>query len=286
MNAAEYLAWVRPVAPRGASGAFFLSLPERLLAAAGPGHFLESSASSARGLSRLKLALVAEDEPGALAADARRRDAPGKAEAARELLRALPGDYDRPRAAAVLEALKRWGLRGSLMVSLDYDRVRDGFDKLSFYGYLPGPAALPELLGLFGEEGRAAELAPLAGASLAFFAADLAVGRPAALKLYNRRRLEGAAPDGPAAPAARALGELAPLRDLTRLTRVGSAAAPKDYLGFAAAVPAAALARLKLLGGPSGWLGALAPALAGQNARFVGFDGPDVEVYFDRGGWA
>ncbi|MDE2292270.1 MAG: hypothetical protein KGL53_09320, partial [Elusimicrobia bacterium] len=202
-------------------------------------------------------------------------------------LRALEaggGSYDGRAAAAVLAALERWGLRGSLMVSVDFDRPRGAFGKLSFYGYLPGPAALPALLAPFGLGGHEPALRPLAGPSLAFFGVDLAPGAQAALKLYNKTPFPDRGLDGPAARAAAALQEAAPLRDVTRLTRVGASAA-KSYLGFSRGAPLETLARLSLFGGAGGWLAAAARACPGQRARFVGFDGGALEVYFDRSGF-
>ena len=293
MNAAQYLSWARPLFKAskalGAAEAFFLALPERLLDAAGEGHFLESSVSSTRGLERVKLALITADEPRDLARAPRRRDAPAKARAVRALLASLeaasgPG-YDQPSAKAVLAALERWGLRGSLMLSLDFDRAAGGFDKLSLYGYLPGPPALGDLLSAFGLGPLATALGPLAGPSLAFFGVDLPPGAPAALKLYNKAALGEARLDGEARRAGSALAEAAPLRDVTVLTRVGSTAPPKSYLGFARAVPLPDLARLRLLGGPAGWLGDAARVLPGQCARFVGVGHGGCEVYFDRSGF-
>ncbi|MBI5597996.1 MAG: hypothetical protein HY928_18090 [Elusimicrobia bacterium] len=294
MNAAEYLAFARPLlspparaSARGPGGpeAFFLSLPESLLDAAGAGHFLESAASSTRGLERVKLALVLADGPADLVRDARRRDAPGAAAAVRALARTLGAGYDQRVLAGVLDCLGRWELRGSLMLSLDFDRARGAFDKLSLYGYLPGPPALAALLGPFGLGGREAELRPLAGPTLAFFGVDLPPGGAAVLKFYNKTPLPDRALSGPAAEALGPLGEVAPLRDVTRLTRVGAAGAIKSYLGFARGAPLKDLARLRLFGGAQGWLGEAARAAAGARARFVGFDGGAVEVYFDRSGF-
>ena len=285
MNAAEYLAWARPLLGSGYAERIFLNLPGELSTAGGAGHFLESSAASDAGLSRLKLALILEDSPAALALDAVRRDAPGKVQAATSLLSTIKGEYDRRPAAAVLDCLKRWALRGSLMLSVDFERERGAFGKLSFYGYLPGPERLGELLAAFGRGGLEPALRPLAGATLAFFGVDLAPGAPAALKLYNKTAYPDRALEGPAAAAAQSLLEAGPLRDVTRLTRVGSDAGPKAYLGFARGVPLETLSRLPCMGGSGGWLGEAARAAPGQRARFVGFDHGAVEVYFDRSGF-
>lgn len=294
MNAAEYLSFARPLLAMptrasarrpGSPEAFFLSLPGSLMAAAGDGHFLESSASSARGLERVKLALILEGGPEELRRDARRRDAPGKAGAARSLARALGDGYDQQALCAVLDCLERWELRGSLMLSLDFDRTRGAFDKLSLYGYLPGPSALAALLRPFGQEGLEAALYPLAGPTLAFFGVDLPPGGAAVLKLYNKVPLPDRGLDGAAAAALGPLGEVCALRDVTRLTRVGASGPVKSYLGFAKGAPLADLARLRLFGGAQGWLAQAARAAGGSRARFVGFDGGAVEVYFDRSGF-
>ncbi|MBI3297863.1 MAG: hypothetical protein HYZ75_06855 [Elusimicrobia bacterium] len=286
MNAVQYLAWARPLLglPVPAVGKFFLGLPEALLGAAGPGHFLESSVGSARGLERVKLALILDEDRPALERDAKRRDAPGKAKAAADLLTALGEAYDAAPARAALAALARWELRGSLMLSLDYDRPREALDKLSLYGYLPGVKALRELLSVVGREADEPGLRRLAGEDLAFFGLDLAPGAPAALKLYNKALLPGPTLPGTLARAAQSLSEVAPLRDLTTLTRVGSASPPKAYLGFSRGAPLSDLSRLRFFG-ERGWLCAAAKAVPGARARFVGVDDGAFEVYFDAAGF-
>jgi len=283
MDAAEFLSWARPlVGARGAAAKFFLNLPGRLLDAAGPGHFLESSVSDGRGFKTVKLALILAEGPGDI--PAARRDAPGKAALAAALLDAVAAE--RPGTAAareVLGALSRWGLRGSLMLSLDYDAESREFGKLSFYGYLPGPERLRELLAPFGLAADAARWAALAGPTLAFFGVDIPPRGPAGLKLYNKTPwMEGGLPEAMRA-AATSLLEAGPLRDVTRMTRLGAAEEEKVYLGFARGVPLDVLGRLRAFGAGRGPLSALkAPRL---KARFVGFDGPRTEVYFDAAGY-
>ncbi|TBR19076.1 hypothetical protein EPO15_14690 [bacterium] len=286
MDAAEFLAWARPLAGGGAAARFFLELPESLLAAAGSGHFLESSLSVEKGFKPLKLALILADGPGEL--PAARRDAPGKARAAESVLAALEAEAPRPGAAAarvVLAALARWRLRGSLMLSLDFDPAAGRFEKLSLYGYLPGPEALPELLTPFGLAADAARLKPLAGPTLAFFGVDVPVRGPAVLKLYNKTPWPDAGLPEPARSAAPALLEAGPLRDVTRMTRLGTAASEKVYLGFARGVPLAELGRLRAFGGGRGPLSLLGEAGRRLKARFVGFDAGTAEVYFDASGF-
>lgn len=287
MDAAEFLAWARPLAGGpGAASRFFLGLPPRLLEAAGPGHFLESSLCATGGFKQLKLALILADGPADL--PAARRDAPGKSKAAEALLRSLEEAGSRPGASAaraVLAALARWRLRGSLMMSLDYEPAAERLGKLSLYGYLPAPDRLPELLTPFGLADDVGRLAPLAGPTLAFFGVDVPERGLAVLKLYNKTPWPDAALPEPARSAAAALLEAGPLRDVTRMTRLGTAAAEKVYLGFARGVPLAELGRLRSFGAGRGPLSALGPAGTRLKARFVGFDAGLAEVYFDAAGY-
>lgn len=284
MDAVEFLRWAAPlVGGRDAPGRFFLGLPERLLADAGAGHFLESSLCPERGFAALKLALILADGEEDLAGA--RRDAPAKAAAAERLLGALGPRPGAAAARAVLAALGAWRLRGSLMLSLDFDPAARAFGKLSLYGYLPGPERLRELLAPFGLAGERAALAPLAGPSLAFFGVDVPPRGPAALKLYNKTPWPDPALPEPARSAAAALAEAGPLRDVTRLRRLGSAAAEKLYLGFARGVPLAELGRLRAFGAGRGPLTLLGRGGPGLKARFVGFDGGAREVYFDAAGF-
>ncbi|MFH1723010.1 MAG: hypothetical protein ABII00_00150 [Elusimicrobiota bacterium] len=314
MNAARYLQWVRPLfgLPRFGEArakdpalAFFLSLPQRLERAAGPGHFLESSATTLRGLDVVKLALILKTPPDALARDAARRDRPEKAETAARLLDALGsrrgGRYDKKRAEAVLEALGRWRLRGSLMVSCDFDRRALAFGKLSLYAYLPGPAQLPELLRPLGLEAHSREVERLAGPTLGFFGLDLVPDGGATLKFYNRERYSGQGLPEHVRAAAENLRELTTVRDVTRLTRVGAdvpalqggRAAPgpspsvaggdgrKVYLGFEEGVPLKEFGRVRCLSEHVDFFARLAHRAPGQRAYFLGFMGRELEVYFD-----
>lgn len=283
MDAVEFLAWARPlVGERGAAASFFLALPQRLLDAAGPGHFLESSVCAERGFKSVKLALILAD--GLSELSAARRDAAGKTDAAEGLLASLGAP--RPGSAAartVLAALGRWRLRGSLMVSLDYDAEAGAMGKLSFYGYLPSSDRLPELLAPFGLAADAGRWAALAGPSLAFFGVDVPARGPAVLKLYNKKPWPDASLPEPARSAAPGLLEAGPLRDVTRMTRLGVSSAEKVYLGFARGVALPELGRLRAFGAGRGPLSAMkAPGL---KARFVGFDEGRSEVYFDAAGY-
>lgn len=283
MDAAEFLAWARPlVGARGAAASFFLGLPQRLLDVAGPGHFLESSLCAERGFKTVKLALILADALPDL--PAARRDAPGKAEAAENLLASMAAPRPGSSAArAVLALLARWRLRGSLMLSLDYDAEAAALGKLSFYGYLPSADRLPELLSPFGLAADAGRWAALAGPSLAFFGVDVPARGPAVLKLYNKTPWPDAALPEPARSAAPGLLEAGPLRDVTRMTRLGASAAEKVYLGFARGVALPELGRLRAFGAGRGPLSSMrAPGL---KARFVGFDEGRAEVYFDAAGY-
>lgn len=285
MDAAEFLGWARPlVGARGAASSFFLGLPQRLLDAAGPGHFLESSLCAERGFKSVKLALILAEGPADL--PAARRDAPGKAAAAEGLLASLAAGEARPGAAAaraVLAALTRWRLRGSLMLSLDYDVEAAELGKLSLYGYLPSADRLPELLSPFGLAADAGRWAPLAGPTLAFFGVDVPARGPVVLKLYNKTPWPDAALPEPARSAAPGLLEAGPLRDVTRMTRLGGAAVEKVYLGFARGVALPELGRLRAFGAGRGPLSSM--RVPGLKARFVGFDEGRAEVYFDAAGY-
>lgn len=304
MNAVEFRAWVKPLlrrTPRTEALSYFLSLPSALELAAGPSHFLETAASSAKGLGRVKLALILETPPPRLAADAAARANPRKAVAAADVLSTLAFDfgmgYDAGLLPAMTALLQRWRLSGSLMISVDFDRSRGRFDKLSFYAYMP-EGALGELLRAFGAERLLARLAPLVERNLEFWALDLRPDGGADLKFYNREpyRPEDA-PPGLRAAAAR-LASLCPVRDLTRLTRVrlqnrrGRRGAPrlepgsKAYFGFREGIGLSELAALRPAAFRADKHRALARALAkhapGQRAYFLGFDGGDLEAYFDR----
>lgn len=281
MTAAEYLASARRLLGEDRSPAArrFLALAEPWERAAGPGHFLESSACAAAGLGRLKLALILAEPAERLARDARRRDEPAKEARARDLLEMLEteGGYDLRGARAALGLLARWRLRGSLMVSLDYERGR-GFGKLSFYGYLPA--------GGLGELAAALALEePPAGPEVAFFGADFAPDGSRTLKLYRKSPYSRAATPAGLRGLADALGELGRLRDVTRLTRVGEGGVAQDakvYLGFARGVPMGGLGRLGSLAGHAPFLEELARGWPGQRAYFVGWGEEGPEVYFDR----
>lgn len=171
------------------------------------------------------------------------------------------------------------------MLSLDFDPAARACGKLSLYGYLPGPERLAELLAPFGLEAQAQRLAPRAGPSLAFFGVDVPARGPAVLKLYDKTPWPDPALPEPARSAAAALAEAGPLRDVTRMARLGSPGAEKVYLGFARGPGLAELGRLRAYGAGRGPLSLLARGNPRLRARFVGFDGPAREVYFDAAGY-
>lgn len=290
MNAAAFRRWAEPLLEGGASAARaeFLALPARWEAAAGPGHFFESSASS-RAPHALKLALILDAPPAALSAS-RSRDASGKASQAAALIavaRKEGGRHDADAAARALGLLARWRLRGSLMISGDFDRKAGTFGKISLYAYLPEPGALKELVEALAPGAAPVRTADHAGDDLEFWALDLWPDGARALKLYHR------VPYAPAAvPAAlrrfgEALAGLGTVRDVTRLTRLSEPraaardAAEKVYFGLEDGVELAALTRLRLPG-QDAFLRGLAALAPGQRAYFIGLGGEDVEVYFDR----
>ncbi len=292
MNAAQYARWAKPLLGQSAAARRFLALPAAWERAAGDGHFFESAASSARGRETVKLALILEAPPAALLADAARRDAPAKSEAARALLGARDAagaGYDAAALETALGLLARWRLRGSLMLSLDFDAAAGAPGKLSLYAYVPDETQVSVLRAAFGCAGAAERAGPRAGAALEFWALDLWPDGRRGLKFYRREPYAARAVPAGLRPLAEALAALAPIRGLTRLTRVDpargasapSVSAEKIYLDPIGGVELARLADLPLTPRGRRFAAELAGRAPGQRAFFLGFEDGELEVYFD-----
>ena len=287
MNAREYVAWASPLlGGRGTPAReLFLALPGRWSRAVGASrgeHFLESSlCSTARNA--VKLALILKASPAALRARPWRDD-DGKERAGARLLAALNRAGSRYDAAAYERAcalLRRWGLRGSLMLSCDFEPGAQAFGKLTFYGYAPPGEPVGDLASALAP-GEPVEPRGDAGA-LEFWGLDLWPTGETALKLYRRRPYSRRDVPPELRTLAAALETAAEPRDLTLLSRLPARGGDKLYLGFAEGVPVERLRRLPAPAEAARFFARLERTAAGQRVYFIGFS-PDgaLEAYFDR----
>ncbi|HVE11993.1 MAG TPA: hypothetical protein VNI01_01245, partial [Elusimicrobiota bacterium] len=191
---------------------------------------------------------------------------------------ALGSRYDDAAAAAALDVLRAWKLRGSLMLSCDFESAQGVPGKFSIYAYL-GPGGLARVAEAVGVEpcGRL----PVA---VAFWALDLCPDGRFALKFYEKAPYAPASVPSALRTQAGRLHLLAPIRDVTRLTRIGSAAngADKVYVGFQDGLELADLSRAGIFPRHADLINDLRDRAPEQKTYFIGFSGSELELYFDR----